>query len=144
MKTLKSNFQKITEVKLYADGGSRGNPGPSASAFVLFDEANRIIAKDGSYIGFSTNNQAEYRAILQGLNCAKQINVKAVHVYMDSLLVINQMKGTFKIKNPDLLKIYKAVQSLIKNFEKVDFFHIPREMNKIADEQVNKILDANN
>ena len=130
-----------TEVKLFTDGGSRGNPGPSATAFVLLDMSDNVIEKGGSYIGDSTNNQAEYQAMLHGLDYAKELGVKIVHVYMDSLLVVNQMIGSYKIKNPDLFKIYLEAKDIVKLFDKVDFVHIPREMNRIADGQVNQILD---
>ncbi|HUD03332.1 MAG TPA: ribonuclease HI family protein [Patescibacteria group bacterium] len=138
-----NNTSIETEYMLFTDGGSRGNPGPSATAFVVFDMTDKIIKKDGTYIGDSTNNQAEYQAVKQGLSYLNQIGARVVHVYMDSLLVVNQMKGTYKIKNPDLFKVKKEVDKLIEGLESVDFVHIPREMNRIADEKVNNVLDSN-
>ena len=93
---------KDIEIKLYADGGSRGNPGPSAAGFVLLDMHDEVIFKNGLYLGVTTNNQAEYQALKLGLDEAHKRGAQEVHVFLDSLLVINQMKGIFKIKNRDL------------------------------------------
>lgn len=132
----------IDEVKLYADGGSRGNPGPSATGYVLMDMSDNVVKKSGEYLGITTNNQAEYQAVKQGLEEAKKFNAKVVHVYLDSLLVVNQMKGVFKVKNRDLWPIYESVKELTKSFSKVQFTHIPRELNKLADAEVNNVLDS--
>lgn len=132
----------ITEVQLYADGGSRGNPGPSASGYVLLDMAGRIVLKKGQYLGVTTNNQAEYQALKLGLEHAlHDYHAREVHVYMDSMLVVNQMKNIFKIKNRDLWPIHNACVELAKKFHKISFDHVPRELNKLADEEVNKAMD---
>ena len=130
------------EVKLYADGGSRGNPGPSASGFVILDMEDGLLHESGEYLGITTNNQAEYQALKFGLEEILKRGVREVHVYMDSLLVINQMKGIFKVKNRDLWPIYEAIKELVTQFKKVHFTHVPRELNKLADAEVNKCLDA--
>jgi ribonuclease HI/pterin-4a-carbinolamine dehydratase len=130
------------EVKLYADGGSRGNPGPSASGYVLMDIDDTVIKKSGVYLGITTNNQAEYQALKLGLEEAQKLGAREVDVYLDSLLVINQMKGVFKVKNRDLWPIHEAIKEQAKNFKKVTFTHVPRELNKLADAEVNEILDA--
>jgi ribonuclease HI len=129
-------------VKLYADGGSRGNPGPSAGGYVLLDMADTVVKSNGKYLGVTTNNQAEYHSLKGGLEMAKQLGVQEVDVYMDSLLVVNQMKGIFKIKNRDLWPIHDAIKKLLPAFHKVSFTHVPRELNKLADAEVNKTLDA--
>jgi ribonuclease HI len=132
----------LTEVQLYADGGSRGNPGPSASGYVLLDMAGRIVMKQGQYLGVTTNNQAEYQALKLGLEHAlRDYQAREVHVYMDSMLVINQMKNIFKIKNRELWPIHNACLELVKQFHKVSFDHVPRELNKLADTEVNKAMD---
>jgi ribonuclease HI len=139
---ISSNAQtEILELKLFTDGGSRGNPGPSATGFVIKDMNNNIIEGSGFYLGITTNNQAEYQAVLQGLKESHRFKARIVHVYMDSLLVVNQMNGIFKIKNRDLWPIHQAIKDEISKFEKVNFTHVPREMNKLADAEVNKILD---
>jgi ribonuclease HI len=132
----------VTEVKLFGDGGSRGNPGPSASGFVIMDMHDQILHEQGVYLGITTNNQAEYQALRLGLEQAKKMGVREVHAHMDSLLVINQMKGIFKVKNRDLWPIHEAIKLLVKDFAKVSFTHVPRELNKLADAEVNKCLDA--
>lgn len=132
---------KYKELNLYADGGSRGNPGPSASGFALIDEAGRVVVKKGEYLGITTNNQAEYQSLKLGLEEARRLQVSEVHVYMDSQLVVRQMQGVYKVKNRDLWPIYTAIKDLVTTFKRVTFSHVPREMNKIADGAVNEALD---
>lgn len=134
--------QAHKQIKLYADGGSRGNPGPSASGYVLMDLNNSIIFKSGVYLGITTNNQAEYQALKYGLEEAIKLGAVEVDIYMDSLLVINQMKGIYKVKNRDLWPIYEAIKEMTTRFKKVRFTHVPRELNKLADAEVNEVLDA--
>lgn len=132
----------ITKAKLYTDGGSRGNPGPSAAGFVLLDLSDGIIKKEGKYLGITTNNQAEYLALEAGLEAAKEYEVKEIDVFMDSLLVVNQMNGIFKVKNRDLWPIHQSIKEMVSTFQKVSFNYVPRELNKIADGMVNECLDA--
>ena len=102
----------------------------------------RSVLRAGQYLGVTTNNQAEYQALKLGLERALyDYHAHEVHVYMDSLLVVNQMKNIFKIKNRDLWPVHNACVELTKKFRKVEFDHIPRELNKIADEEVNKAMD---
>ena len=130
------------EVKLYADGGSRGNPGPSAGGFVILDMNDLVLRTSSKFLGITTNNQAEYHALKGGLELCRDARVQTVHVFLDSLLVVNQMKGIFKIKNRELWPIHEAVQKLLINFKSVNFTHVPRELNRLADAEVNKALDA--
>lgn len=132
---------QIDEIKIFADGGSRGNPGPSASGFVILDMEDTVLVDQGVYLGVTTNNQAEYTALKLGLEEAKKLGAKEIEVYMDSLLVVNQMKGIFKIKNRDLWPIHQAIVDLVRHFKKVSFSHVPREFNKLADAAVNRALD---
>jgi len=129
------------KVKIFADGGSRGNPGPSASGFVVLDMEDNVLVDKGIYLGVTTNNQAEYTSLKLAIEECRKMDAKEVEVYMDSLLVINQMKGVFKIKNRDLWPIHDAVKTLCKDFKKVTFNHVPREFNKLADAAVNRALD---
>lgn len=129
-------------IKLYADGGSRGNPGPSAAGYVLLTMQGDVIKKSGVYLGITTNNQAEYQALKFALEEARRLPVTEVEVYMDSLLVVNQMKGIFKVKNRDLWPIHDEIVGMLKYFHKVNFTHVPRELNKLADAEVNDTLDA--
>jgi ribonuclease HI/pterin-4a-carbinolamine dehydratase len=130
------------EMKLYGDGGSRGNPGPSALGFVLMDMNDHVMFEKGAYLGITTNNQAEYQSLKQGMEEALRRGVRELHVYMDSLLVINQMKGIFKVKNRDLWPIHSAIKEMEPQFKKVNYTHVPRELNKLADSEVNKCLDG--
>lgn len=135
-------MKSIAEVKIYADGGSRGNPGPSASGFVITDMNDVLLEKDGLYLGITTNNQAEYHALRLAMEKALSLNVETVHVFMDSLLVVNQMKGLYKIKNTELLVVHQTIKQLAAHFKRVEYTHIPREFNKAADAMVNEVLDS--
>lgn len=132
----------LEEAKLYADGGSRGNPGPSASGYVLYDMDDNIVVKKGVYLGITTNNQAEYQALKFGLEEALRNNVRTLHVFLDSMLVVNQMLGIFQVKNRDLWPIHDAIKKLVAQFKQVNFTHVPRALNKEADSAVNQTLDA--
>lgn len=137
-----SGLPQLKEAKLYADGGSRGNPGPSASGFAIMDMEGQIVVKKGIYLGLTTNNQAEYQALKLGLEEARNMGIREVHVYMDSLLVVNQMLGIFKIKNRDLWPIHDSIKQLVSSFRSATFTHVPRELNKVADGEVNDALDV--
>jgi ribonuclease HI len=132
----------VAKAKLYTDGGSRGNPGPSAGGYVILDMENNVVKSNGKYLGITTNNQAEYHSLKGGMEMAVHLGIRELDVFMDSLLVINQMKGVFKIKNRDLWPIHDAISKLVPKFTKVTFTHVPREFNKLADAVVNETLDA--
>lgn len=139
---VEKNTTNINEIKIFTDGGSRGNPGPSAAAFVILDMQDSVVKTDGEYLGITTNNQAEYQAVRRALEAASQMRCSTAHVFMDSLLVVNQMNGIFKIRNRDLWPIHQEIIELAKKFKKVTYTHVPREMNKLADQKVNDILDS--
>lgn len=126
---------------LYSDGGSRGNPGPAASGFVILNDKGEVVSEGGAYLGITTNNVAEYQAVYLGLERAQELGYKTIDFRMDSLLVVNQMNGSWKIKNADLAIINSRIHELSRRFEKVTFSHVRREYNKLADGMVNKILD---
>lgn len=134
-------LSSLSEIKLFADGGSRGNPGPSAGGFVMLDMEDNVVYESGKYLGITTNNQAEYHSLKGGLEAALKAKARIVHVYMDSMLVVNQLKGIYKVKNRDLWPIYEAIKKIVSEFEAVEFNHVPRELNKLADGMVNKTLD---
>lgn len=136
-----ADTERPVKVKLYSDGGSRGNPGPSACGYVLMNEDDKILADEGQYLGVTTNNQAEYTGLKLGLEAALKLGARDVDCYLDSLLVVNQMRGIFKIKNRDLWPLHDSIQELIGKFRKVHFQHVPREFNKLADAAVNRALD---
>jgi len=133
---------KGERVIIYSDGGSRGNPGPSASGFVVMDAAENVIHQGGLYLGITTNNQAEYQGVRLGLEKALEMGAKVVDFRIDSLLVVNQLNGTYKIKNRELWPINERIKELVSHFESVTFRHVRREYNQLADGMVNKILNA--
>ncbi|HKX73729.1 MAG TPA: reverse transcriptase-like protein [Candidatus Saccharimonadales bacterium] len=141
MNYVENGTTKIEELIVYTDGGSRGNPGPSASGFVIQDGQERVIFEGGRYLGITTNNQAEYQAVKVALEKALEIGGRRLSCRLDSQLVVNQLTGVYQIKNRDLWPIHQSIKDLIKKFEKVTFTHVRREFNKDADAMVNKILD---
>lgn len=135
------NITKNDELIIYADGGSRGNPGPSASGFVIKDSDEHLIFEGGMYLGVTTNNQAEYHAVRLALEKAKELGGKTLMVRLDSLLVVNQLNGIYRVKNRDLWPIHAKIKELVTDFGRVSFTHVRREFNREADAMVNKILD---
>jgi len=131
----------LNQAKLFTDGGSRGNPGPSAIAFVICKMDDTVVEKAGDYIGETTNNQAEYQALKAGLKRAQELGVKKLIVNLDSELVVKQINGQYKIKNHELLPHYNDVKQLAGQFDEVTFQHVPRALNAAADKEVNRILD---
>lgn len=127
---------------LYADGGSRGNPGPAASGAVLYDEHGNVIEEVGTFLGVATNNVAEWTALLEGLKAALARGVDELAVRMDSELVVKQLSGAYRVKHPGLLPLYTQAKSLLRKFAKVDVRHVPRKANAAADAVVNQVLDA--
>ena len=132
----------LLHLVIYSDGGSRGNPGPSASGFVIMNDQEHVIHEGGMYLGVTTNNQAEYHGVRLGLEKALEMGAKTVDFRIDSLLVVNQMNGLYTIKNHELWPINERIRELITKFDKVTFTHVKREFNQLADGMVNKILDA--
>lgn len=129
-------------IVIYSDGGSRGNPGPSAAGYIILDSRQEVIAEGGEYLGITTNNQAEYQGVRLGLQKAKELGYKKVDFKLDSMLVVNQMKGYYKIKNRELWPINERIRMLMTDFERVTFTHVNRQFNQLADGMVNKTLDA--
>lgn len=137
-----SKTTDMSHVIAYTDGGSRGNPGPSASGFVIMDEGERVLHEGGMYLGITTNNVAEYHGVSLALEKALAMGARTVDVRMDSLLVVNQMNGMYQVKNRELWPIHDSIKELIEKFDKVTFTHVRREFNQLADGMVNKILNA--
>lgn len=131
-------------LRVYCDGGARGNPGSAASAFIVISPDGKILVKKGVFIGETTNNVAEYSAVVFALEWLLDSRYSGeVIFFLDSQLVVNQMTGRFKIKNKNLLNIAFKIKSLEKKFKGNIFYKdIPREQNKIADLLVNKTLNT--
>ncbi len=124
------------------DGGARGNPGPAGTGVVIKNEDGEIVYRHGGYIGAATNNVAEYRALIKALTEAHNLGASTVKINMDSELIVKQMLGQYKIKEPTLQQLAGQVLTLLKNFEHYSFTHIRREFNKEADMLVNQAIDA--
>ena len=163
---MQTNFQKL---KIFTDGGARGNPGPAACGVIIKDGQNKVIARHAKYLGRRTNNQAEYEGVLLALTEAQKFGlprrslqidgvetegkaglprrVKAGKIeldfYLDSELVVNQLKGSYKVKDADLQKLFVKIWNLSQSFKKITYTYVPRAMNAMADRLVNEELDKN-
>lgn len=129
------------KIKVFCDGGSRGNPGPAAAGVAVTTLDDQVIAVYHEYLGIQTNNYAEYSALILAL---KQLHnpQQEVLFYLDSMLVVQQIKGLYKVKNANIRPLYEQVMQLIQG-RNVQFQHVPRAENTLADEQVNICLDNN-
>ena len=129
-------------VKLFTDGGSRGNPGPAAYGFVLEAEDGTVLAAHGETIGIATNNVAEYRALIAGLERALELALDEVDVVSDSELLVKQMRGEYKVKNEALQDLVIQASRLARQLGTVTYTAVRREHNELADRLVNEALDA--
>jgi ribonuclease HI len=125
---------------IFTDGGARGNPGPAGIGIVIKADG-KTHTKYGAYIGVATNNQAEYKALISALETAGTLGAKEVEVFMDSELIVKQLKGEYKVKHPQLAPLFLKVYNLRAGFKKFSVRHIPREKNKEADKLVNEAID---
>lgn len=128
-------------VVAYADGASRGNPGPSSYGVVVYDRAGTELHTGSKALGHGTNNQAEYSGAIAALEAALGLGAKVVELRMDSELVVRQLSGRYKVRNPKLVPLYKRILALRQQFERVVIAHVPRELNKVADKLANEALD---
>jgi ribonuclease HI len=128
------------KLTIYTDGGARGNPGP-AGIGVVIERDGKIVKEYGKYIGETTNNQAEYQALIFALESAKEMGGTEVEVLMDSELIVKQLKGEYRVRDAGLSPLYLCVHNLRAGFAKFSVRHIRREQNKEADRMVNEALD---
>ncbi|MGP6157736.1 MAG: ribonuclease HI family protein [Vulcanimicrobiaceae bacterium] len=126
---------------LFADGGSRGNPGPAASGAVLVAEDGTTLVEIGEFLGIATNNVAEWRGLLSGLAAAVELGVEYLTVRLDSELVVRQLTGVYRVKHADLIPLHAQAKRLLAKFKAVDVGHIRRKHNAAADALVNRTLD---
>ena len=124
------------------DGGARGNPGPGACGAVVKDQTGNIIRREGRFLGICTNNEAEYQGLILGLETALELGADCLEVNMDSELVVKQLRGEYRIKEPRLAELYAKAKALDQKFSEVRYFAVKREKNKEADAIVNQVLDA--
>ncbi len=130
------------KARLSTDGGARGNPGPAAYAFVLEAEDGTVLAARGQVIGIATNNVAEYSALVAGLEQALESAITELEVVSDSELMVKQMRGEYKIKNEALRELAAGAGRLARRLERVEYRHVRRHENELADRLVNEALDA--
>jgi ribonuclease HI len=128
-------------VIVYTDGAARGNPGPAGIGVLVTDRRGRTLEEIAEGIGPATNNVAEYRAVLAGLQAAAERGARSVLVRSDSRLLVEQLSGRFRVKHPRLIKLHEEARGLMKRFEDVAFEHVPREENKEADRLANRGVD---
>ena len=128
-------------VIINTDGGARGNPGHAGIGVVIKNSLGDFIFKHGSYIGETTNNVAEYKALIKALESAKDLEAESLKINMDSELIVKQMTGLYKIKQPLLIELACEVKKLLTNFTNYEFKHVRREYNKDADAMVNIAID---
>ena len=134
-------MNKVGLCIIYTDGGARGNPGPAGIGYVIYDQDRKIIYEGKKFIGEATNNQAEYLAVLEAIQTAKNLGAGELIFYMDSELVMSQLTQKFKIKNAELRKLFVQIWNLSQGFKKVSYHYIPREQNSFADSLVNQAID---
>ena len=127
---------------IFTDGGARGNPGQAGIGVAIADETGKIITRHKKYIGEATNNVAEYEALILALNKAAELGGANLQINMDSELVVRQMQGRYKIKDPGLKILAAEVLKLRNQFASVEFIHVRRKQNKLADKLVNEAIDG--
>ena len=131
------------KVRIYSDGGARGNPGPAAIGVLICDEKGNTLKEHQEVIGEATNNIAEYKAVIAGLKLAKQLGVREVQHFVDSELVAHQLSGKYRVKTPHIRDLFMEVRNAEKAFSQVRFSQIPRTHEKICrvDKLVNQALN---
>ena len=133
----------MEEITVFVDGTSKGNPGKASYGFLIYDEKGKLLSKNGGRIGITTNNVAEYIALIMGIINCLQFKPKRLKIYTDSQLLVKQIKGEFKIKDQWLKRLYLIASSLLKSFEEFEIFYISREENKEADKLANSFIENN-
>src|SRR3989339_184866 len=126
-------MNKFPHVNIYTDGGARGNPGPAACGAVIKDDGNQIIAELSKYLGETTNNVAEYNGVILALEKVQSLGVVEIDFYLDSELVVKQLKQEYKVKDKNLQGLFVKIWNLSPKFKKIVYHHIPREKNRAAD-----------
>jgi ribonuclease HI len=131
----------VERVRIFTDGAARGNPGPAGAGAVILDPQGRVLARLGKYLGRQTNNVAEYEGLLLGLKRAKELGARSVEVRADSLLLVKQLQGEYAVKNAALKELHAKARELLRQFDRVEIRHVPREENTLADEMSNRAID---
>jgi ribonuclease HI len=133
------------EIVIHIDGAAKGNPGPASIGVIAHNLSGNVLFEHSRYIGETTNNVAEYRALIEALALAKEHGAQTIQVASDSQLLVRQMNGIYQVKKPHLKELYDQASRLLQNFTHVEIFHVPREQNKEADALANlAIIKQNN
>ncbi|PIR42765.1 ribonuclease H [candidate division WWE3 bacterium CG10_big_fil_rev_8_21_14_0_10_35_32] len=128
---------------LNTDGGARGNPGPSAIGGVIKNSSGEIVNQFKEFTGVSTNNVAEYSALIKGLSVALELGIDSLNCFLDSELVVKQINGMYRVKDENLKLLFERVVNLKSKFSQISFNHVKRKENSLADKLVNEALDSN-
>ena len=126
---------------IYADGAARGNPGPAGIGVVIEDERGRVLKELSQFVGQKTNNQAEYLALIQGLEAAAAYQAEAILIRLDSELLVHQLKGEYQVKSPLLEPLMGQVQELLARYKVIGVEHIERDYNRAADRLANQAIN---
>ena len=132
----------IMKITLFSDGGARGNPGPAAAGAILRSSTGEELATISKFLGTATNNQAEYTAMILGIEKALELSATEVQIFLDSKLVVEQISGRWKIKDLGLRKLAENAHTFLAKFKKWEISHVPREKNREADALANRALDS--
>jgi ribonuclease HI len=127
--------------RLNCDGASRGNPGPAGAGIALHDPQGRLQVNTGRYLGETTNNVAEYQALLLGLEEARKQEVKKLRIFADSELMVKQLTGRYRVKSPHLIPLWREALNALSRFDTWAIAHVPREENHLADAAANRAID---
>lgn len=134
--------EETSEFTAYIDGACRGNPGPGALGVVIYNNRGEVIVRLKETLGPCTNNVAEYKALIKALETACQLKIDRLKIKSDSQLLVRQLNREYKVKDEKIRALFVKATSLLENFKKVDFYHILRSENAIADSLANEILDG--
>ncbi len=132
---------EMLDISLYTDGASRGNPGDGGAGAVLVDENGNVVASAKKFLGTCTNNEAEYNALILGLQTAQKEGCKKISIFLDSELLVRQVLGIYRVKNSRLQELMTAVRACLSLFDGYTIAHVPREKNALADRLANEAID---
>ena len=131
----------MKRIIIYCDGAARGNPGPAGAGALLLDANGSVLDEVAKYLGETTNNQAEYQALILAINAAQTLGAESVEIFADSELMVRQIKGIYRVKNDGLKPLFKLIMKKLEGFSEYQITHVPREKNMHADKLANKTID---
>lgn len=135
------NTTELKELTIHTDGAARGNPGEAGTGIVFYDADGRVVREFGRFLGVTTNNIAEYTALLEALKEAHALGIRRILVRADSELMVKQIRGEYRVKNEGLLPLFSEVRRMLLRFPEWRIEHVPREKNKRADQLANESID---